>query len=107
MDNQNTIRPWINLLAGAWAFISGFWGTAMHPVNFFVIGIVIAVFGFWTYQREWQGYVNGIIGLWLILSAFVPPLMAQVNLAISGIIVMILAIWRMVNIHGHHPTPTG
>jgi hypothetical protein len=67
---------------------------------------VIAIFGFWTYQREWQGYVNGIIGLWLILSSFVPALTDQVNLTLSGIVVVALAIWRMVHIYSQWHWPT-
>ena len=98
----------LNLLAGDLTFICGFFGI-MPPIYFFLIGVVIAIFGFWTYQREWQGYVNGIIGLWLILSSFVPALTDQVNLTLSGIVVVALAIWRMVHIyiHWHWPTATG
>lgn len=88
-------RSWINLIAGAWAIFSGFFVYFLHPVNFLLIGLFMAVFGFWTNRNEWQGIVNGIIGLWLILSAFVPSLMAQWNLIIAGIVVFILALWRM------------
>lgn len=97
------MRPWINLLAGAWAFISGFWYFALQPANYFFIGVVIAIFGFWTYRREWQGIVNGLIGLWLIFSAFVPGLMVSGNIWICGIIVMALATWRMISVQGRHP----
>jgi hypothetical protein len=101
MNNQNKFRPLFNILAGGWAFICGFWGILIQPINFFVIGVVIAIFGLWTYQREWQGYANGVIGLWLIISCFVPALTNSVNLALSGIVVVILAIWRMVHIYIH------
>jgi hypothetical protein len=109
MNSQNTLRPLLNFLAGDWAFICGFWGILMQPINFFVIGAAIAIFGFWTYQREWEGYANGIIGLWLIISCFFPALTGQVNLTLSGIVVIVLAIWRMVHIHihWHWPTATG
>jgi hypothetical protein len=96
-------RPWINILAGIWAFITGFWIYVLQPVNLFVIGVVIAVFGFWTYEKEWQGIVNGLIGLWLVLSAFIPNLVTPVNLWISGVIVAGLAIWRLISISFHHP----
>ncbi|MFO7963024.1 MAG: hypothetical protein R6U50_03800 [Desulfobacterales bacterium] len=89
------VRPWINVLAGAWAFFSAFWYYMLQPINFFILGVIIAIFGFWTYRKEWQGIVNGIIGLWLILSAFVPSLIAQWNLLISGLVVIALAVWRM------------
>ncbi len=97
------VRPWINLLAGAWAFISSFLIYASQPLNFLLIGVVITIFGFWTYHREWQGYVNGIIGLWLILSAFFPSLSVSSNLMISGIVVMAIAIWRIYSLRTHRP----
>ena len=96
-------RPWVNILAGLWAVISGYWAYMLNPVNFVVLGVVIAVFGFWTYEQEWQGIINGIIGLWLVLSAFIPAAITLVNLWISGIVVIGLAVWRLVSVSSHHP----
>ena len=96
-------RPWINIVAGLWAFITGYLVHALVPANLVILGIVIAVCGFWTYEREWQGFVNGVIGIWLILSAFAPALMVPVNLWISGIAVIGLAVWRLVSVSSHHP----
>jgi hypothetical protein len=88
------LRPAINILAGAWAVLSSLW--TAHPFNFFMVGLIVAFFGFWTYRKEWQGLANGIVGMWLILSAFVPELRDQSNLFISGLIVVGLATWRWV-----------
>ena len=97
------IRPWVNIVAGLWAVITGFLVQALVPANLVILGIVIAVFGFWTYEQEWQGIINGLIGLWLILSAFIPTLMVPVNLWISGIAVIGLAVWRLVSVSSHYP----
>ncbi|MEJ2649516.1 MAG: hypothetical protein P8016_14040 [Sedimentisphaerales bacterium] len=97
-------RPWFNILAGIWAFITGYWVLVQVPINLFILGVVIAIFGFWTYEYEWQGIINGLIGLWLIVSAFIPTLIVPINLWITGIVVAILAIWRLISVSTvHHP----
>ena len=97
------LRPWVKILAGLWAFLSGFLVGALVPVNFFIIGAVLAVFGLWTYEYEWQGVINGSIGLWLIVCAFFPAMMLPINLWISGIVVVVLAGWRLMDTSTHHP----
>ena len=72
-------RPWVNLLAGAWALLSGLFFYAVQPINFF------------------------IIGLWLIFSAFIPMLLTPANLIISGRIIMAVAGWRIATLRRHHP----
>jgi len=101
VSNLLRYRPWINILAGLWAIISGEWAFLLHPVNFFVLGVGIAVFGFWTYEQEWQGFINGAIGLWLVIAAFVPAAIAPASLWISGIAVICLASWRLVSVVSH------
>lgn len=96
-------RPWINILAGLWAVITGSWLYVLQPVNLVIVGMVIAAFGFWTYEQEWQGMVNGVIGLWLILSAFFPALIVPVNLWVSGLVVIGFAVWRLTSISSHYP----
>jgi hypothetical protein len=90
----NMWQSWINIAAGIWAIISGLVTTLVAPLNFFITGLVIAVFGFWTPDRKWQGIVNGILGLWFILSAFVPSLVTPANMLIVGVVVLVLASWR-------------
>jgi hypothetical protein len=96
-------QAWINAIAGIWVFLSGFLNAAITPWNFFIMGLIIAVFGFWTYRGQWQGYVNGILGLWLILSSFVSALINPVNLWITGIIVTAMAVWRIISAQRRHP----
>lgn len=100
-------QSWVNVIAGIWAFISGFSFVLTNPINFFIIGVVVAVFGFWAPRRKWQGSVNGIIGLWLIVSAFIPTLVTQQNLIISGLVVAVLAAWRLAETRTrrHPPQP--
>ncbi|MDG5814878.1 hypothetical protein QA601_07310 [Chitinispirillales bacterium ANBcel5] len=88
-------QPWINIIAGLWALFSSFSIPLVHPTNFIITGIVMAVFGFWRPKKSWQGIINGILGLWLILSGFIPALITQANLLIVGIAVTVFAIWRL------------
>ena len=97
------IRPWINVLAGIWAIFSGFWPAAVNSANFFITGLVIAIIGFWTYNREWQGFVNGIIGIWLIFSAFFYSLVTPGNSIFCGIVVVTLATWRWFSLQKQYP----
>ena len=87
-------QAWINIIAGGLIFISAFWQAANEPVNYLILGLIIAITGFMNSAKQWQGVVNGIIGLWLILSGFFPALQSPANLVITGLIVMSLAIWR-------------
>ncbi len=97
-------QAWINIIVGAWAFISSFVQNANVAVNFFIVGIIIAIFGFWTPRKKWQGYVNGLLGLWLILSGFFLPLQVATNLWLTGLVVVILAAWRAYDISHNKPT---
>ncbi len=100
-------QAWINVIAGVWAFISGLSVQLTTATNFFIIGAVMAVFGFWTPRQKWQGYVNGILGVWLIISSFVPSLRVQSNLLIAGAVVAILAVWRAIETGQRRQAPAG
>ncbi len=99
-------QAWINIIVGAWVFLSSFVHNANVAVNFFIVGIIIAIFGFWTPRKKWQGYINGFIGLWLILSGFFLALQASTNLWITGLIVVILASWRAYDVSHNNPSVT-
>lgn len=86
-------QGWVNFILGLWLILSGIIGGLGVSVNYIIVGIVVAVLGFWT-AKQWQGVVNGILGLWLILSGIVASLMASANLIIVGIVVAVLAIWQ-------------
>ncbi len=87
-------RAWVNFVVGIWVFISAFWLALVAPWNFFISGLIIAVFGFTAYRSEWQGYINGVLGLWLMASAFFVGLAVPWNMLITGAIVAALAFWR-------------
>ena len=100
-------QAWVNLIAGVWAIISGASPELTVPVNFWITGAVMAVFGFWTPRRKWQGIVDGFLGLWLIISGFVPSLTTQSNLFIVGIAVAVLAAWRAFETGQRHAATAG
>ncbi len=62
----------INVIAGIWAIVSSSTGSLITPGNFLITGLVVALFGFWNPQWQWQGIVDGILGQWLILSSVIP-----------------------------------
>lgn len=86
-------QAWVNFALGLWSILSGIVSTLGVSVKYIIVGIAVAVFGFWTYSR-WQGIVLGILGLWMILSGLVTPLTAQWNLLLTGIVIAGLAIWQ-------------
>lgn len=86
-------KAWINFILGLWFILSGIVISLGTSVNYIIVGIVVAILGFWS-AKQWQGIVIGILGLWMILSGIVTSLMAPINLIIVGIIVAVLAIWQ-------------
>ena len=90
------------MLAGTWIFISGFVSSTVVPVNYIIMGVIVAIFGFWNPRKEWQGILNGILGLWLIISGFVPQLVTPANLWVIGIAVGVLASSRLWTKPHHH-----
>lgn len=86
-------KAWVNFVLGLWFILSGIITGLGVSVNYIIIGIVVAILGFWS-ARQWQGIVIGILGLWMILSGIIISLTAPVNLIIVGIVIVILAIWQ-------------
>ena len=86
-------QAWVNFILGLWLLISGFIPGLNVNINYIIVGILIAILGFWTY-KQWQGIVNGILGLWILVSGFIAALMVNWNLIIVGIVVAILGIWQ-------------
>jgi hypothetical protein len=93
---------WINVIAGIWILLSGFWN--LNPWNFLIMGIVVATIGFWNQRGQWQGIVNGLLGLWLVLSSFILTLRTPANLWVTGLIIAVLAIWRLVDTQRRLPS---
>jgi len=86
-------QAWICIIAGAWGILSGFLEGFAVAGNFFILGIVVTVFSFWSPKIRWQGIINGLIGIWLIVTGFVLPWQTTVNLWVSGVIVVLFASW--------------
>jgi len=86
-------KAWVNFILGLWFILSGIITGLGANVNYVIVGIVVAVLGFWS-AKQWQGIVIGILGLWMILSGIVTSLMSPVNLIIVGIVIAVLGLWQ-------------
>jgi hypothetical protein len=80
-------QGWLNLILGVWLIISGFVSPLQSPANLIIVGILAAVFGFWSY-KNWQGDVIGILG--------------PANFIIVGVLMIIAGLWEGLS----HPKPT-
>jgi hypothetical protein len=86
-------KAWVNFILGLWFILSGIITGLDANVNYIIVGVVVAILGFWT-AKQWQGIVMGILGLWMILSGIVTSLMSPVNLIIVGIVIAVLGLWQ-------------
>jgi len=94
-------QGWINLILGAWLIISAFVPSLQTPANLIIVGILAAVFGFWTY-KNWQGDIAGILGIWMFLSGIWWNLLSPANFIIVGLLLGICSVWEGLV----HPKPT-
>lgn len=85
-------QSWINGILGVWMIVAGFISGVQHGVNYIIVGLVIAILGFWA-AKKWQNAVCGILGLWFILSGIVSNLIAPANSIIVGIVIAGLSFW--------------
>jgi len=83
---------WVNLILGIWILISGFVVSLQGPVNYIIVGIILAILNFATAAKQWQGIISGILGLWLIISGIAAGLQSGANLIIVGILIIIFGI---------------
>ncbi|RMF61715.1 MAG: hypothetical protein D6748_00945 [Calditrichaeota bacterium] len=96
-------KAWVNFVLGLWLILSGIITTLGVQANYIIVGIVVAVLGFWT-GKIWQGIVTGILGIWLFLSGLISTLMAPINMLIVGVIVAGLSLWEALQ-RPHTPAP--
>ena len=87
-------KAWVSFVLGLWLILSGIVSTLGVTANYIIVGIAVAVLGFWS-SKEWQGIATGILGLWLILSGIISSLMAPINLMIVGVVVAALSLWEV------------
>ncbi len=83
---------WVNLILGIWTLISGFVVGLQGPVNYIIVGVILAILNFATAAKKWQGIISGILGLWLIISGIATGLQSGANLIIVGILIIIFGI---------------
>lgn len=103
MENKQRWQDWINLILGAWLFLSPFFGfgafkdaASWNSYIFGAIVFAISAIALLTPQL-WEEWINGIIGLWLIASPFILAFsshqLATWNDIIVGILILGDAIW--------------
>jgi hypothetical protein len=86
-------QGWINLVLGVWLIISGLVSSLQTPANLIITGILVAVFGFWTY-KDWLGDIIGVLGLWSLLSGIWFSLFSPANFLIVGVLIGGLGFWE-------------
>jgi hypothetical protein len=107
-------QDWMNLLLGAWVFISpwavqhvmasaatpgGAGGAGMW--NLSIVGAAIAVLALVALYvfNAWEEWVNGALGLWLLVSPWLMGFSASAaltwNAVIAGILVAVFASWAL------------
>jgi hypothetical protein len=115
----NRWQDWVNLLLGAWLFISpwvlGFAstaaaaGTTTHPraaVNAWIFGVIVMVLSIAALARTqpWEEWLNLLAGIWLFISPWVLGYSGNTtalwNALIVGALVFILASWDLSTLPG-------
>lgn len=87
-------QGWVNGILGLWLILSGIISGLQHPVNYIIVGVVVAALGFWSATQRWQGWVDGVLGLWLIVSGIITTLMLPVNSIVVGLVVAVMSFWE-------------
>lgn len=91
-------QAWLSFFIGIWLIISGSTSLLQGPVNMIIIGILMAIVGFFL-LRGWEGFVNGILGIWLLISGFISGLITMQNFLVIGIMISIISIVRIFHLH--------
>lgn len=85
-------QGYVNFILGIFLVVSGIIVNLQASTNLIVVGILAAIFGFWS-SKNWQGLVIGILGVWLFLSGSMFGLVFSWNFIITGVILSILGLW--------------
>jgi hypothetical protein len=91
-------KAWTSFLVGIWLIISASTSLLQGPVNMVIMGILMAIVGFFL-LRGWEGFVNGVIGIWLLISGFISGLITMQNFLVIGIIISIISIIKIFHLH--------
>jgi len=66
---------WLNLILGAWLFISPWVLGLVSPVsgNNWIVGVVIAILALWAagQRGRWQEWCNLVLGVWTFLTPWI------------------------------------
>jgi hypothetical protein len=88
---------WINLLIGAWVFISAFvWPhTAGAQTNTWILGALIVLASIWAMNAPRARYVNTVLAIWLFFATaaigYAHPATGWSNM-IAAVVVFILSL---------------
>lgn len=99
-------QDWINLILGAWLFVSPWvlqYADSTAAWNAYIMGAGIAVFAaIAAYMpKAWEEVINTLIGVWLVISPFVLGFTGVAGVALHtvliGVMVIAFAVWAMVS----------
>lgn len=106
----NRRQDWVQLLLGAWLFVSlwllGYTEIRSASANAHLIGAALVVFAIIALYapKVWEEWISFVLGLWLIISpwfmGFSQAASATQNAVLVGIASIALALWVMVE-HGY------
>jgi hypothetical protein len=102
MRQRQRWEDWINLILGAWLFLSpwilNYTVSQGAAWNAYILGIAIIVFTIIALStpKPWEEWVNTALGVWLIISPWVVGFATQAaatwNAVILGIIVLAISL---------------
>jgi len=74
-DTEHFSARGLNVILGAWLFISAFlWDhTASQRTNTWIVGILVVAFSLLAMRAPAARFVNTILSVWLFISAFALP----------------------------------
>jgi len=85
---------WLNLILGAWLFISPWVLGLVSPAswNNWIVGIVVAILALWAagQRGRWQEWCNLVLGAWTFITPWVYGFAAGSGAAWNGWIVGVL-----------------
>jgi hypothetical protein len=79
-------KGWLSFILGIWLIISAFIQTMHIPGNMTIVGLLIAIDGFFV-LRKWEGSLLGIFGMWLLFCGILFGLVNTLNFLIIGVLV--------------------
>lgn len=99
-------QDWVNLLAGAWLFVSPWvlnYASELSAAawNAYILGAAIVLFAAVAVSvpKAWEEGINVVLGVWLAISpwalGFASNREVAMNTSVVGFVVAVLALWAM------------